>query len=251
MLTNKKLLEKAEKELNTEFIPDLYDKAMEQLFDQKYYEAAENDKEIEAQKDIDLKILKDDFDKIGVDAGDEDDMVSLDEVKNLSDDEALVEKMAQKKQEKYEKLVAKSLKDQVDKAEADQGYETWFTCDECFKAINGGGLRFDCQICDNFSFCEKCYKKNQSHLHKFKKVKIPKSHGPPPNADELIAKSYMLCQGCRTSLLDMSKRVFICKECSPDPENGDAIYWCLKCKDSSDHEHKLEKFKGKVQEEEG
>jgi len=31
------LLLKAEKELNTEFIPDLYDKAMENIFDENYY----------------------------------------------------------------------------------------------------------------------------------------------------------------------------------------------------------------------
>ena len=37
ILTNKKLLEKAEKELQTEFIPDLYDKAMDQLFGDQYY----------------------------------------------------------------------------------------------------------------------------------------------------------------------------------------------------------------------
>jgi len=34
---DKKLLDKVEKELNSEFIPDLYDKAMDQVFDEKYY----------------------------------------------------------------------------------------------------------------------------------------------------------------------------------------------------------------------
>mmetsp|Transcript_11976 Transcript_11976/g.20219 ORF Transcript_11976/g.20219 Transcript_11976/m.20219 type:complete len:258 (-) Transcript_11976:25-798(-) len=54
----------------------------------------------------------------------------------------------------------------------------------------------------------------------------------------------MLCQGCRVSLIDLSKRVFICRECSPDPENGEALYWCQKCRDATDHPHSLEKFKG-------
>ena len=38
-MSDRKLLEKAEKELNTEFIPDLYDKAMDAIFDDKYYAA--------------------------------------------------------------------------------------------------------------------------------------------------------------------------------------------------------------------
>jgi hypothetical protein len=32
-------MEKIEKELKTDFIPELYDKAMEKMFDEKYYEA--------------------------------------------------------------------------------------------------------------------------------------------------------------------------------------------------------------------
>jgi len=33
-------------------------------------------------------------------------------------------------------------------------------------------------------------------------------------------------------------------ECSPDIGNGDAIYWCKKCKESVEHEHKRERFRG-------
>lgn len=36
-LESRKLLEKAERELQTEFIPELYDKTMEKMFDDKYY----------------------------------------------------------------------------------------------------------------------------------------------------------------------------------------------------------------------
>lgn len=38
LLTDKALLEKAEKELKTEFIPEVYDKTMSKLFNEKYYE---------------------------------------------------------------------------------------------------------------------------------------------------------------------------------------------------------------------
>jgi len=55
ILENKRLLEKAERELQTEFIPDLYDKAMEAMFDDKYYAASDDEsKDLERDKDIDF-----------------------------------------------------------------------------------------------------------------------------------------------------------------------------------------------------
>ena len=57
---NKKLLEKVEKELNSEFIPDLYDKAMDGIFDEKYYQVEDKDgKHLEDQKDINLRLIND------------------------------------------------------------------------------------------------------------------------------------------------------------------------------------------------
>ena len=66
----------------------------------------------------------------------------------------------------------------------------------------------------------------------------------------------MLCNECDESLIDLSKRVYFCKECSEDPSAGDMIYWCNKCKESTEHEHKLSKLKnvagsGAGKEEEG
>ena len=58
------MLDKLEKELNTEFIPDLYDKAMDGAFDEKYYEAGEEDLEEEDHGE-DLNLLKDNFDNVG------------------------------------------------------------------------------------------------------------------------------------------------------------------------------------------
>lgn len=74
---------------------------------------------------------------------------------------------------------------------------------------------------------------------------MPKTEGPPPNADDLIAQSYMLCTVCRDCLLEPSKRVYVCRTCSPAiEETGEAIYWCKKCKEATEHEHLREKFKG-------
>ena len=54
-MADRKLLEKAEKELNTDFIPDLYDKTMATLFNEKYYQADDVDGEnLENTKDIDM-----------------------------------------------------------------------------------------------------------------------------------------------------------------------------------------------------
>ena len=57
---NKHLVEKIEKELKTEFIPELYDRAMEKMFDEKYYDAEDADAEkVAAAKDIDMKLMAD------------------------------------------------------------------------------------------------------------------------------------------------------------------------------------------------
>eukprot|EP00352_Strombidinopsis_acuminata_P004993 CAMPEP_0176351716 /NCGR_PEP_ID=MMETSP0126-20121128/10447_1 /TAXON_ID=141414 ORGANISM="Strombidinopsis acuminatum, Strain SPMC142" /NCGR_SAMPLE_ID=MMETSP0126 /ASSEMBLY_ACC=CAM_ASM_000229 /LENGTH=114 /DNA_ID=CAMNT_0017702393 /DNA_START=68 /DNA_END=412 /DNA_ORIENTATION=+ len=57
------------------------------------------------------------------------------------------------------------------------------------------------------------------------------------------------------SLIDTSKRVFYCPEYVIQEEEGDkkaafeqgdVLYWCLKCKKSSKHEHKLKQLKGTV-----
>jgi len=110
--------------------------------------------------------------------------------------------------------------------------------------IPEGMFRFDCTKCENFSFCMKCYKANTTHAHRFKKQKVPLGQGPPQNNAELIAKAFMQCCECKKSLKDLSKRVFICETCSENVKEGDALYWCKKCCESTDHEHKRTKFKG-------
>jgi protein KRI1 len=61
LFKDKALVERVQKELETEFIPDVYDKTMAKLFSEKYYEDADEDceDELEANKAIDLKLLKD------------------------------------------------------------------------------------------------------------------------------------------------------------------------------------------------
>jgi protein KRI1 len=57
---SKRMLERMEKELKTDFIPELYDKAMEKVFDEKYYEASDQEgKKAARAKDLNLKLIKD------------------------------------------------------------------------------------------------------------------------------------------------------------------------------------------------
>ena len=65
MFKDRSTLERVQKELETDFIPDVYDKTMAKMFGEKYYEDEmmdEDDEEfdIEANKAIDLKLLKED-----------------------------------------------------------------------------------------------------------------------------------------------------------------------------------------------
>ena len=58
----------------------------------------------------------------------------------------------------------------------------------------------------------------------------------------------MRCIECKNSLIDVTKRVYTCvnQECSPDPSNGDAVYWCKDCKKSTDHSHRRGKVRGQA-----
>lgn len=58
---SEKVVQRLEKELGTEFIPDVYDKAMVQVFDDQYYESGEEEHEERVAHDrkLNLQILKD------------------------------------------------------------------------------------------------------------------------------------------------------------------------------------------------
>ena len=60
---DRQLIEKVSKELETEFIPDLYDKSMSRVFGEKYYEnEIDEDEEaaqIERNKNIDMQLVND------------------------------------------------------------------------------------------------------------------------------------------------------------------------------------------------
>ena len=105
-------------------------------------------------------------------------------------------------------------------------------------------FHFDCTRCDNFTFCQKCYKANKTHTHRFKKQKVALGHGPPANSSELIAKAFMQCYECGKSLIDLSKRVYVCEKSTQEEiESGDGRYWCKNCYETTEYEHKRIKLK--------
>lgn len=57
-----KLVQKVQKELQTDFIPDVYDRSMIDVYDQKYYN--KDDKSKVNDPTITKKVLKDNFDEI-------------------------------------------------------------------------------------------------------------------------------------------------------------------------------------------
>ena len=110
IFSDKRLLDKAEKELNTDFLADLYDKAMETLFEEKYSHASDDEgKDLEKRKGIDMQLLNDKVENVGVDAGDEQEYISEDQEGGV-DDRQFIKKQKAKKLKEYEGTLAKSLK---------------------------------------------------------------------------------------------------------------------------------------------
>jgi len=61
---------------------------MENLFNDKYYNASDDEgKDLEKQKDIDMQLMDDKFDKVGQDQGDDGDMVSDSELEQGEKDD--------------------------------------------------------------------------------------------------------------------------------------------------------------------
>lgn len=120
---------------------------MTKTFNEKYYDQ-NDDAEVEIDPDLNINLLKDKDFESSVD-GDFEAEVGGD--------------------------LKKKAVQSANKRHQDEGYAMWFVCDdqECLKPIKEGHFRFDCQQCDNFTFCEKCYRSNTTHVHKFNKSKVP------------------------------------------------------------------------------
>mmetsp|Transcript_58732 Transcript_58732/g.128930 ORF Transcript_58732/g.128930 Transcript_58732/m.128930 type:complete len:700 (+) Transcript_58732:68-2167(+) len=62
--------------------------------------------------------------------------------------------------------------------------EEWWMCDECQTGIPGGKQRFDCQVCENYTLCKKCFRVRR-HRHPFSRKRVPAGCMPPEDLKEL------------------------------------------------------------------
>lgn len=58
--------------------------------------------------------------------------------------------------------------------------DLWYLCDECQYAIMPLSYVFECNTCDNYTLCKKCFKKGK-HEHTLKKILVPIYCEPPAN----------------------------------------------------------------------
>lgn len=219
---------KIAKELETEFDPDLYDKIMSKAFDDEYYNQEDEKEKVFEKTVVDdyAEVVR--YDDKPKDESEDKEMEGEGEGDNEVQENKGISNEKQQPVLKDEQLKHLKKKTEVKQAfkqlEEEGDYDIWYACDGCIKPIKPGKFRFDCKICDNFTFCQTCFRNNETHVHPFKKKKVPLSLAPPEENEVLLSKAYLLCKHCRKSLLDKSRRVFECKtwEC----------YICKDCKDT-------------------
>eukprot|EP00918_Siedleckia_nematoides_P057474 GHVU01125363.1.p1 GENE.GHVU01125363.1~~GHVU01125363.1.p1 ORF type:complete len:223 (+),score=34.55 GHVU01125363.1:121-789(+) len=71
--------------------------------------------------------------------------------------------------------------------EGDEGDEDssslWWRCDSCKQGIPVGAKRYDCQTCEDFTLCKKCWK-TKRHPHRMRPFSVPEGHDPPADYAE-------------------------------------------------------------------
>jgi protein KRI1 len=146
-----KIAKNVMKQLDMEFDPETYDKLMAKTFNEDYYEQ-DDDKE-----KVFEKTAVDDYGEVSrydekpqpaksLDEGEQDD-----EMKEEDKDAQPVLKDEQMKHLKKKREVKQAFKE----LEQEDDYDVWYACDGCMNAIKPGKFRFDCKVCDNFTFCQK------------------------------------------------------------------------------------------------
>ncbi|CRG93481.1 conserved protein, unknown function [Plasmodium gallinaceum] len=85
-----------------------------------------------------------------------------------------------KKTNKYDNNIISNKHSKIDKNLDLYNNENdlWFLCDECKNPISPLNYVYECNTCENFSLCKKCFKQI-NHEHKLKKMLVPKNCKPP------------------------------------------------------------------------
>lgn len=126
----------------------------------------------------------------------------------------------------------KNVKKEVKKEENKEEVHWFVTCDGC-KMCPLKGKRYKCDICPNFDFCEKCYKKEKdSHKHSFKIV----------NRHQFFKQMWENFKKGETMDGRAIHLGYICDGCDKGPIIGNR-YKCTVCDDFDYCEECEEKFR--------
>lgn len=126
-----------------------FDKIMDKLFNDEYYNEGEDenlDELLKSDKTFDYNLEKN--------------------IPNKDDMEKQI-----KEDKNY---FADENDNNIQNHENDNEDNEWFLCDECRLPIKEGKLKYECNQCEDYIVCKGCYsKKGENHPHKLKKSKVP------------------------------------------------------------------------------
>lgn len=128
-------------ELEKEFDPENFDKIMNKIYNEEYYNNVNKEKE---ENDLEKVIEEKSFDYRSN--------------KEIPDKQKLIEN----DREDYN----------YDNENENEEDNQWFYCDECLKAIKENKIKYECDICEDYSLCKTCFT-NKNHQHQMKKSKVP------------------------------------------------------------------------------
>ena len=203
-------------ELDNEYNPDNFDKIMNKVFNEDFYNTKDKNA-VEIVEDIDEK--KPDYYT----------NAKLEFVEN--EDEEREEEDAENRE-----FNKNDYPDNEEYEENEDDENEWWYCDDCKKVIKPGKIKYDCTTCDDFTLCRDCFK-TANHVHKMKKNKVALDAKAPDDWEDIIENLALNCTNCKNEIVD--DYYFRCEECGVEK-----MKVCKACKVDNFHKHHvLKKYK--------
>jgi protein KRI1 len=139
-------------ELEKEFDPENFDRIMNKIYNKDYYDIVNKEKE---ENEIEKIIEEKSFDYRSNKAIPE-------KEKLIEDDEDLYNDNELNNDNAFDK----------NDNEIDNENNEWFYCDECLKAIKENKIKYECDVCEDYTLCKSCFT-SKNHQHQMKKSKVP------------------------------------------------------------------------------
>ncbi|CAD8059236.1 unnamed protein product [Paramecium sonneborni] len=194
----KLLLEEIDKK---DFQPEEFDKKMEKIFDEEYFENEEDSPE-ELEQNEEEQEQDEQGDK---------------KEQNLDVDNVIKIKPT------IPIIMKKNLNQEEMDALQDEDVTIWWFCDVCKQTIQPNNFRWDCQVCEDYTLCENCIQ--QHSQHKLKKALVPKSCKPPKTEDaQSLINQFKYCRACQIKMTEendyyQSKKDYLCVDCFEKDKN--------------------------------